>query len=153
MACVELMDARALSEPAGRRMIEGALTRLEATQSDAGPEMACWGLGFSFRDLPVDEPSTITTAVILDALTRALPKLSGDQADRCRALHSRTLTWMLDGLPRVHEDGADFPAYSPGLGIAANNVAAYWAGSIARALPDGDPRLVEVRRVASVVLD
>lgn len=152
MACVALVEAGILSASTVRHRARGSLTRLQVTDVGGSEGVSAWGLGFSFRDLPPAEPFTITTLLVVESLARVRPLLDGDAADDCDALVAGGLRWLTEVLPRVTEDGVAFPAYSLGLPVAANNVAAYWSGVVSTLTPEGDPRRAEAQDVATAVL-
>lgn len=152
MACAELRAAGVLSERNFAQRVARSLARLRETAVRPEPEMLAWGLGFSTRGLPAAEPFGISTALVLAALVQCERLVADELGASCRELIDPAVRWLLDGLPRVVEDGVSWPQYSPGLPLVAYNAAAYWAGSLAQALPAGDPRLEDVTEVARAVL-
>lgn len=152
LACAELADAGILTAGALQRRARPVVDRL-AGSSVGGAGSAAWGLGFSFRDLPSDEPYTITTSVVAHGLTRVSRHLRGNAFGESTDLRDRAVRWLLTDVPRVPFHGAPAPAYSPNLPVVAHNVSAYWGGALVGALPDDDPALAEVRSVAEKVDD
>jgi len=87
----------------------------------------CWGLGFSWRNLPATEPFLITSAIVthglLDCHNQGLAlEFSSNLLHQGRA---GLEAWMRELAIPVDQSGAVLPAYSPGIREPIYNAAAY----------------------------
>lgn len=153
LACLELGESGVLSTGDLARRARASLERLEASRLVPRRGSAAWGLGFAYRDLPADEPFTITTSMVLHAAARAAAATPAGSAARFGRLVSGARQWLVEDLGSVAADGVSWPRYSPGLDLAAYNVAAYWAGALVSSADPDEPSRAEVTSVAQAVLD
>lgn len=147
-ACTDLHTSGLLGVAAYRARVAQSLRRLDELAVRPTAEACAWGLGFSFRDAPVDEPYVVTTGLVVRALAHARPLLAAADASRLDALLSPAVEWLTSGVERLPHAGSALPTYSPHIKVPAYNVAAVWAGALATA---GD-RSAEVEAVAQTVL-
>lgn len=153
LACLELGESGVMSAGDLARRARASLERLEASRVVPRRGSAAWGLGFAYRDLPADEPFTITTSMVLHACARAAAATPPGSAARFGRLVSGARQWLLEDVGSVVADGVSWPRYSPGLDLAAYNVAAYWAGALVSSADPDDPSDAAATAVAEAVLE
>ena len=126
----ELFNAELINLSVLQRKASKSLARLERLNLARDPQEACWGLGFSYRNCPSDEPFVITTAIV----THGLLDLPGDMGG---ALASRALRWLKNSAPRTFvelgERKISLPLFSPNMPDVVINVVAVSAAALHRA--------------------
>lgn len=107
-------------------------SRLESRGLEVFEGGMCWGLDFSWRNLPATEPFLITTAIVIRGL------LDCHNEGLVLALSSKLLregsagleAWIRELALPVGQSGIDLPAYSPGIREPIYNAAAYALGTL-----------------------
>jgi hypothetical protein len=92
----------------------------------------CWGLGFSWRELPATEAFLITSALIVRGGLACLGE--GTSSECLRRLLAQGMqglsAWLRDLALPVGEVGLTIPAYSPGIRAPIYNAAACAYGTL-----------------------
>ncbi len=106
--------------------------RLESSALRCFDDTRCWGLGFSWRNLPATEPFLITSAIVtrglLDCQQEGLA--SEPFLNLLRKGGEGLSRWMQQLALPVDEPGVTIPAYSPGIREPIYNAAAYAWGTL-----------------------
>jgi hypothetical protein len=136
----KLHDANLLNDFYFTTKSQVVIERLEQHNLAADPQhLACWGLGFAFREAPVDEPYVITSAIVAQGLL-GLTHESGQQ------LAGRALAWLTDAAPRrtvkVNGQSLVVHQFSQHIPEVITNVAAVAAAVLHVAQREPDPTAV-----------
>ncbi|HRP63227.1 MAG TPA: hypothetical protein PK400_08045 [Phycisphaerales bacterium] len=127
---VQMRHSRLISEHRYLAAARQTLVRLESANVAQSPKEAAWGLGFSYRDAPAEEPYVITTAIIAHGLMDLPHQESGHLA-------SRAVRWLTESAPKQTIDfrgkSLEFPLFSPHIPELIINVAAVATSVLHRA--------------------
>ena len=156
-----LRQSKLISAAQFNERTQRVCTRLEAVALQSFESGWCWGLGFSWRNLPATEPFLITSAIVtrglLDCHNQGLAlELCSNLLRQGRA---GLETWMRELALPADQSGIALPAYSPGIREAIYNAAAYAIGTLRLAedaqglMPSGAGALPTVEWIRSRRVD
>ncbi len=129
-----LFSANMMSEPLFDKKVKQSIDRLNEHSVMLEGGFIAWGLGFQFRDYPVDEPFLITTAIIASAMVSVVD-VGGEKSIATKQLERvvKTLLFWLEEKKTDTGDGIRIPEYSPGISEPIFNSAAYAIAAVREA--------------------
>ena len=121
-AVAELRRSEVVSASWSKPILESSIRRLAGLALPTKDGMA-FGLGFAWKGMPADTPFTITTAIVVDGLSRVVP-LVGDP-EPIRGMVREASSWLTS--PSVLEPQTGLPKFSPADPQVVTNVVGYWS--------------------------
>ena len=157
MAEGKYLQTLAVSQEAGwismdwmQTQARAAARRLRAHAIAGEPNRMAWGLGFSYKGVPADEPYLITTAIVAAGLSELRCRVDHpDLAD----LHLKALNWIAEFIACRGSKRRSLPAFSPNQPIRVVNSGAYAASALLRAhaLGQYEPTSAICRRASAIL--
>ncbi len=136
-----LRRSRLLSAVQFEARVAAICLRLKDTALSPLDEGWCWGLGFSWRDLPASEAFLITSALIVRGALECIDEGASSEPLQTLLGHGvRGLgSWVQRLALPVGEAGPLIPVYSPGIRVPIYNAAACAYGALAMGESVGCP--------------
>lgn len=126
-ACAVMRGTGLISATDFKRRVSLALDRLRGHALRPFHVGSCWGLGFSWRSLPSQEPFLITTGIIGRGLFDCARV--GESSEALKVMLKDSMQclelWFQEWSVRVDEIGVSLPVYSPGIREPIYNAASY----------------------------
>lgn len=131
-ACAVMREAGLISAAVFKRRVASALERLRLHALHPFDSGACWGLGFSHRQLPSTEPFLITSSIIARGLLdcERAGESSEDLQQTLRSSMQCLERWFTEWSVNADQYDIPLPIYSPGIREPIFNAASYAMGAM-----------------------